>query len=290
MSDDDEFCFMPEGEPSSPVSSSSDCGDAQQRDALLEALRLQRDAYPHLSDQQFEKLQALLFLYSGIVAVDDTVLGCVPDEKGIFHCIPTGAAEPVTQRPYKLSHHESLWLRVELEHLMRSGVIRRSKSAWMSPVVLVKKPNGGLRLCVDLRALNKVTLPDPYPLPRIEEVHAAMGGCSLWSQMDFVTGFWQVPIKPEDCPKTGFTTPFGNFEFCRMAMGMMSAPSTFQRLMDEVLDDVPGAKTYTDDTFVFTPEFEGQLASLRQVFQRTREYNLHHHHVTQSSHSINAHS
>jgi hypothetical protein len=242
MSSDDELCPMPGGEPCSP--SASESGGGQQRATLIDALRLQQDAYSHLSQQQFERLQALLFEYSDIFAVDDTVLGCVPDEKGVFHCIPTGSAEPVTQRPYKLSHHDSLWLRVELERLMRLGVIRRSKSAWMSPVVLVKKPNGGLLLCVDLRALNRVTLPDPYPLPRIEEVHAAMGGCAVWSQMDYVTGFWQVPIRPEDCPKTGFTTPFGNFEFCRMAMGMMSAPATFQRLMDEVLEGVPGASVH----------------------------------------------
>ena len=206
MSSEDELCFLPGSEPGSPCA--SECDGVQQRDALMEALRLKRDAYPHLSSQQFEQLQALLFLYCDIFAVDDAVIGCVPEEKGIFHCIPTGSAEPVTQRPYQLSHHESLWLRGELQRLLRLGVIRRSKSAWMSPVVLVKKPNGGLRLCVDLRALNKATLPDPYFLPRIEEVHAAMGGCALWSQMDYVTGFWQVAIKPEDCPKTGFTTPF----------------------------------------------------------------------------------
>jgi hypothetical protein len=80
MSIDDEFCFLSEGEPSSTVSPASDCGVNQQQDALLNALRLQRDAYPHLSDNQFNCLQALLFEYSDIFAVDDTVLGCVPDE------------------------------------------------------------------------------------------------------------------------------------------------------------------------------------------------------------------
>jgi hypothetical protein len=133
----------------------------------------------------------------------------------VFHCIPTGSAEPVTQRPYKLCHHESLWLRVQLQRLARMGVIRSSKSAWMSPVVLVKKPSGGLRLCVDLRALNKATLPDPYPC---SHRGGACGywGCTLASQMAYVTGFWQVPMKAEalcDCHKTGFTTPFGNLSF-----------------------------------------------------------------------------
>jgi hypothetical protein len=138
----------------------------------------------------------------------------------------------------------------------------------MSPVILVKKPTGGLRLTVDMRALNKATVADPYPLPTVEDVHSGMGGCSFFSQMDYVTGFWQVLVNPEDIHKTGFTTPFGNYEFVRMAMGMMSASSTFQRLMDEVLQDVDGAKTYIDDTFAFTPTFEQHLLVLEKIFRR----------------------
>lgn len=281
MSSSPDLCHVPEGDVSPPSepqlageTGQSAASDAAAADALMEALQLQRDAYKHLTDQQFNQLQALLYLYSDIFAIDDTVLGCVPEHMGVFHFIPTKQADPVTQKPYKLSHHESCWLKIELQRLLRLGVIRRSNSPWMSPVVLVKKPNGGLRLCVDLRALNRVTIPDPYPLPKIDEVHAAMGGCKLWSQMDYVTGFWQVLVNPADAYKTGFTTPFGNFEFVRMAMGMMSAPSTFQRLMDEVLEGLPEAKTYIDDTFVFTSTFDAQLHALQQVFERTRAYNL----------------
>jgi hypothetical protein len=92
--------------------------------------------------------------------------------------------------------------------------------------------------------------------------------------MDYVSGFWQVPVHPDDCAKTGFTTPHGNFEFVRMAMGMMSAPATFQRMMDTMLSDVPDAKTYIDDTFTFTKDFMSHLASLRLVFEHTREFKL----------------
>jgi hypothetical protein len=92
--------------------------------------------------------------------------------------------------------------------------------------------------------------------------------------MDFVSGFWQVDIHPDDRHKCGLTTPHGNFEFCRMVMGMQSAPSTFQRLMDQVLAGVADAKTYIDDTFTFTTDFERQLVALRRVFERTRDYKL----------------
>lgn len=144
----------------------------------------------------------------------------------------------------------------------------------MSPAVPVPKPDGSYRLCVDMRQLNKESKADPYPLPTVEEMHAAMGGCQLWSKMDFVCGFWQVEIHPDDRHKCGLTTPHGNFEFCRMVMGMQSAPATFQRLMDRMLAGVANAKTYIDDTFAFTVEFEQQLVALRQVFERTREWGL----------------
>jgi hypothetical protein len=115
---------------------------------------------------------------------------------------------------------------------------------------------------------------DPYPLPTVEDMHSSMAGCTLWSQLDAVTGFWQVPVAEEDVPKTGFTTPFGNFEWTRMPMGMVSSPSTFQRLMDQMLAGVEGARTYVDDTFCFTDGFEQQLRVLDAVLSRVREYGV----------------
>jgi hypothetical protein len=151
------------------------------------ALRMDHASYKHLSDNQFAQFQDLILRNGEVFALDDTVIGCAPAEAGIFHVINTGDATPVSQKPYKLSHHE-WWLKVEIKRLLRLGVIRPSKSAWMSPVILVKKPDGGLRLTVDMRALNKTTLPDPYPLPTVDDIHSGMGGSSFFSQMDCVTG------------------------------------------------------------------------------------------------------
>lgn len=243
-------------------------------EAVMAALQLQRERYAHLTDEQFHRLQVLLFAYVDIFSVDGASFGCVARDKEFYHRIPTGDARPITQRPYKLSYAQAVWLKGELDRLLQLGVIRPSSSPWMSPVVIVPKPNGSWRLCVDMRLLNKCTEADPYPLPTVEEMHAAMGGCALWSKMDFVSGFWQVEIHPDDCHKCGLTTPHGNFEFVRMVMGMQSAPSTFQRLMDTMLAGVEHAKTYIDDTFTFTPDFDSQIAALERVFERTREYKL----------------
>jgi hypothetical protein len=103
--------------------------DASSPEVLLAALRMDRAAYPHLSNAQFTQLRDLLQRYGEVFALDDTVIGCVPPESGVFHVINTGDAPPVAQKPYKLSHHESLWLKVEIQRLLRLGVVRPSKSA-----------------------------------------------------------------------------------------------------------------------------------------------------------------
>jgi hypothetical protein len=245
--------------------------------SVLAKLQLQRDLYPHLLDEQFGRLQALLIEFEDIFAADSSALGCVSPEKDFYHRIDTCDALPINQKPYKMSYAQAAWLRTETDRLVPMQVLQPSSSAWMSPAVPVIKPDGSYRLCVDMRQLNKKSKADPYPLPTVEEMHAAMGGCKLWSKMDFVCGFWQVEIHPDDRHKCGLTTPHGNFEFCRMVMGMQSAPATFQRLMDLMLAGVDNAKTYIDDTFAFTVEFEQQLAALRHAFKRTREWGLKKH-------------
>jgi hypothetical protein len=240
-----------------------------------QALRLLPERYAHLSAAQFEQLCELLCSYHDVFASDDDVIGCIPVEKGVFHRIPTpGDLQPVRQRGYGLSMHERLFLKSEVQRLLRLGVIRPSSSPWMSLVVMVKKPNGKLRLTIDYRLVNKHTIADPYPLPTVEDMHASMAGCTMWSQLDAVTGFWQAPVAEEDVPKTGFTNPFGNFEWTRRPMGMVSSPSTFQRLMDDMLNGVENARTYVDDTFCFTSGFDAQLRVLDQVLTRVREYGL----------------
>lgn len=242
---------------------------------LFAALRLSVDRYGHLTANQFQQLCDLLAEFHDIFALSDEVIGCVPAEKGVFHRVPTRPdLPPIRSRGYNLSMHERLFLKLELQRLLRLGVIRPSNSPWLCPVVIAPKPNGKLRLTCDFRPINKETLPDAYPLPTVDDMLASMAGSCLWSQIDAVTGFWQVPVHPEDIPKCGFTTPFGNYEWVRMPMGMASSPATFQRLMDQMLDGIEGARTYVDDTFVFTTEFDRQLFVLREVFTRVREYNL----------------
>ena len=223
-----------------------------------------------LTAAELAELQTLLNDYSDIFSESSDDLGLVSPDYNISHAIDTGLAEPITQVPYQLSKYEQDFLQEQLQSLLRQGCIRPSTSAWMSPVVLVKKKDNTLRLCIDFRALNKVTLRDPYPLPLINTCINKMAGCKYFTSIDVVSAFWQVPVAEQDIHKTGFCTPFGNFEWLRMPFGLVNASSTFQRLMDVMLAGVDCLYPYIDDVFVYSKTWADHLKQLQVVFQRVR--------------------
>ena len=145
----------------------------------------------------------------------------------------TGPARPVRQPPYRLPHayrHEVL---KELEEMEESGVI---ESEWASPMVLVKKKDGSLRMCVDYRRLNSVSQADAYRMPCIDELIDRLGKARYITTMDLSRGYWQVPVEAASRDKTAFVTPRGLFQFRVMPFGLQGAPATFQRLMDRVIN------------------------------------------------------
>ena len=203
--------------------------------------------------------------FADIFSPDRKSLGLINPDLGITHVIDTGLAEPVTQATYWHSHYEQLLLREQLDDLLLQGCIRPSKSAWMSPAVLVKKSDGDLRFCIDYRALNKVTLRDPYPLPLIDScLHINRCGVCILANS----------VAEADIHKTGFCTPFGNFEWLRMPFGLVNASSSFQRVMDNILDGLDAAYPYIDDIFVYSKEWRPHLQQLEAVFTRMHHARL----------------
>jgi hypothetical protein len=180
----------------------------------------------------------------------------------------------VSARPYRLSPAHKDVVQVELDKMLKLGVIRRSKSNYASPVVLVPKPDSTWRFCVDYRKLNTHTKSDKYPLPNIDECLSRMKGAKYFAKLDLSSGYWQIPMAKEDIEKTAFVTPMGLYEFLVMPFGLKTAPATFQRMMDRLFGDLDNVMIYLDDVLVYSDNIQDMLQTLEQVFNRLQAANL----------------
>ncbi|KAJ8398568.1 hypothetical protein AAFF_G00420960 [Aldrovandia affinis] len=154
------------------------------------------------------------------------------------------------------------------------GIVRRSNSPWASPLHMVPKSDGGCRPCGDYRRLNDDTTPDRYPVPHVQDFSARLAGKMVFSKVDLIRGYHQVPVNAEDIPKTAVITPFGLFEFLRMPFGLKNAAQTFQRMMDSVLRDFDFLFVYLDDILVTSVSREQHLTHLRSLFDRLSQHGL----------------
>jgi hypothetical protein len=192
------------------------------------------------------------------------------------HRITLTDDRPIATTPYRMSPQRRAVLEVEIQRMVEKNVIEECESPYAAPVVMVPKKDGSFRVCVDFRKLNSVTVPDCYPLPRIDDVlHAARQNFYM-STLDLKSGFWQVPVRPEDRDKTAFVTPFGLYRFLRMPFGLRNSPATFQRLIDRFKVGLPNVflVAYMDDIIVLSPTLDRHLEDLEEVFTRLRLFKL----------------
>jgi len=178
---------------------------------------------------------------------------------------------------YPLSESELQALREWLKEMERTGKIRRSTSPAGSPILFVPKPNGKvLRLCVDYRGLNKITIPNRYPLPLMQELQDRVQGAQWFTKLDLKNGFNLIRIRQGDEWKTAFRTRYGLFEFKVMPFGLTNAPSTFQDMMNHVLSDVLdiGVLAYMDDILIYAKTIEEHDRLVKEVLGRLRENGL----------------
>lgn len=229
--------------------------------------------WPNLSSAQQQEVRELLEKYRGVFSEHDGDLGCT---SLVQHEIPLVDTAPVRQRYRRLPPSQFAQVKAHVQELVEKGVARPSSSPYASPIVVVQKKDGAIRLCVDYRQLNAKTRKDAYPLPRIEESLDALTGATLFSTLDLASGYNQVPMAERDKEKTAFCTPFGLFEFNRMPFGLCNAPSTFQRLMERIFGDqsFQSLLLYLDDIVIFSSSFPQHVQRLQLVLSRLKEYNL----------------
>lgn len=162
----------------------------------------------------------------------------------------------------------------ETDNMLKMKVIEPSESAYSSPIVMVRKKDQSFRFCIDMRALNRITVFDAEPMPCIEDMFSKLSGNKYISRLDLSKGYWQVPLAEKSKPLTAFKTPKGLFQFRVMAFGLVSAPATFSRLMRKLLHGMESIDNFLDDIIVFTKTWKEHLQVLRELFMRLRRAKL----------------
>jgi hypothetical protein len=207
----------------------------------------------------------------------DELAGMPPDRDVEFVIELQPGTAPISKRPYRMPPKELAELKNQLQELLDKGYIRSSSSPWGCPALFVKKKDGSLRLCVDYRPLNAVTIKNKYPLPRIDVLFDQLAGAKVFSKIDLRSGYHQIKIRPCDIPKTAFSTRYGLYEFLVMSFGLTNAPAYFMYLMNSVfmmeLDKF--VVVFIDDILIYSKNEKEHTKHPRIVLQRLRDHMLY---------------
>ena len=200
-----------------------------------------------------------------------------PDSTRVEHSIPIEEGKEVPFGPiYKLSANELRVLREYIDSSMAKGWIQRSESPAGSPILFVPKKDGTLRLCVDYRGLNRVTVKNRHPLPLISEILDRLSGAERYSVIDLRDAYHRIRVAPKDCWKTAFRTRYGHFEYKVMPFGLTNAPATFQAYINEALTGLLDVIciAYLDDIVIYSYDENQHADDVRKVLERLRQYGL----------------
>ncbi|GJR85305.1 putative nucleotidyltransferase, ribonuclease H [Tanacetum coccineum] len=236
---------------------------------ITKALKSAKEDEPKLSDisvvREFEDV------------FPEDLSGLPPQRQVEFRIDLVPGATPIAKSPYRLAPSEMQELSGQLQELQDKGFIRPSHSPWGAPVLFVKKKDGSLRMCIDYRELNKLTIKNRYPLPRIDDLFDQLQGSRYFSKIDLRSGYHQLRVHEDDIPKTAFRTRYGHFEFTVMPFGLTNAPAVFMDLMNRVckpyLDKF--VIVFIDDILIYSKTKEDHEVHLGLVLELLRKEKLY---------------
>ena len=212
-----------------------------------------------------QQVDFLLKTFKDQLAKDETTIGITPLTQ---MSIDMGDSDPVSQKPYPVAMKHYQWVKEEIDKLLEAGVIRNSHSSSSAPIIVVPKGDGGKRLIIDYRALNKVTRKSVWPMPKVEDIFSQLNGAKYFSTLDLRAGYHHIGPTTDSIPKTAFTSPFGKYEYVKVPFRLAQAPAYFQELMTGVLKDLPFVMAYLDDIIIYSSTPEEHLEHIRTVFEK----------------------
>lgn len=232
----------------------------------------------HCNKEEKEAIRKLCFEYRDIFYCEEIPLSFTNE---VTHKIKLKDETPIFTKSYRYPEVHKNEVKTQIAKMLDQKIIQHSVSPWSSPIWIVPKKMDASgrkkwRLVVDYRKLNEHTIDDKYPLPNIADILDKLGKANYFSTLDLASGFHQIEVNPEDVQKTAFSTEGGHFEFRRMPFGLKNAPSTFQRVMDNVLRGLQNETclVYLDDIIIFSTSLQEHIERLRSIFDRLRKSNL----------------
>ena len=226
-----------------------------------------------LSDIEKDRVFKMIQSHSGVLSSSENDIGCA---RVTEHAIKLYDDTPIYHRPRRLPPPISQEIESQCQQLSLLDIIEPSNSPWSSPVVPIRKSDGTIRMCIDYRALNKVTIKDRFPIPCLTDSLYGLKGNKFFTSLDLIKGYYQVPIEAESRQYTAFSTSKNHWQFKRLAFGLCNAPATFQREIQSVLNSFPSNKVvaYLDDILIMSHSFEEHLELVSKVLNTLNSYGI----------------
>ncbi len=228
----------------------------------------------HLNKHEANMLLSLLDEYQDLCTIGPYELGAFDDPKYYLHIRLNKDAKPIREKLRRYDRKTQEEIDRQISELLKNGFIEPSHSPWAHNLHCVPKPDGTVRLCTDFRSVNKFTIRDSYPLPHASDIIESVRGAIYLTKLDIKKAYWNVIIDEESRPRAAFQTKNGLYQWVRMPFGLTNAPAQMQRIIEDLLKQIPNTAVFLDDIKIHSQTIPESLKSMRLVFDRLRRYKI----------------